>query len=97
MSNLSPTERSLRARHAALTRWSHTDSAEASEAARRRQLDRYEHEVDPDGLLDPAERTRRADRARKAHMADLARRSAKSRRLKRELAQDDRPDLGGAA
>lgn len=95
--SLSPSERSMRAQKAALTRWAHTDSAEASEAARRRQLDRFEREVDPEGVLPPAERTRRAERARKAYMAGLALKSAKSRRLKRELAQDDRPDLGQAS
>ncbi len=77
---LTPTERSLRAQKAALTRWAHTNSAEASEAARRRQLDRFEREVDPDGTLPPAERARRAEHARKAYFLRLALASAKARR-----------------
>lgn len=82
MSSLTPSERSMRASIAALSRWANTDSKEASEAARRRQLDRFEREVDPDGILDPAERTKRADRSRRAYMQRLALKSAKARRAR---------------
>jgi hypothetical protein len=41
---------------------------------------RFEREVDPDGVLDPAERARRAEHARKAHFTRLAYLSAKARR-----------------
>jgi hypothetical protein len=44
---------------------------------------RFEQLVDPEGRLDPAERTIRADRARRAHMLQLAERSAEARRNKR--------------
>lgn len=44
---------------------------------------RFERLVDPEGRLDPAERTVRADRARRAHMLQLAQRSAEARRNKR--------------
>ncbi len=80
--NLTPAERSLRARKAAYDRWSRTDSATASESARRRILARFENQVDPDGTLDPAERARRAERARKAYFTGLALKSAKARRLR---------------
>ena len=40
---------------------------------------RFEHEVDPDGMLDPVERRARALRARKAHMIRLAIKSANAR------------------
>jgi hypothetical protein len=84
---LTPSERSARARIAAHTRWARTDSAEASEAARLRQLAIFERQVDPDGTLDPAERTRRAEHARKAHMQRLAFQSAKARRARREATE----------
>lgn len=41
---------------------------------------RFERLVDPDGTLDPLERTIRADRARRAHMLTLAARSAAARK-----------------
>lgn len=43
-------------------------------------MERFEREVDPDGVLTPAERARRADHARKAHFARLSLASARSRR-----------------
>lgn len=43
---------------------------------------RFERLVDPDGILDPAERAIRADRARRAHMLTLAAKSAAARREK---------------
>ncbi len=88
MSKLTPSERTLRSRKAAYDRWSRSDPAEASEAARRRQLDKFEREVDPDGALDPADRAQRAERARKAHMAGLALKSAKARRLRAEARRE---------
>jgi hypothetical protein len=49
---------------------------------------KFEREVDPDGVLLPDERARRAEHARKAHFARLSLRSAKSRRRARELSED---------
>jgi hypothetical protein len=43
-------------------------------------LDRFERQVDPDGVLSPAERARRAGHARKAYFTRLALRSAQARR-----------------
>jgi hypothetical protein len=48
--------------------------------ARRAFLDRFEREVDPDGILPPADRARRAEHARKAYFTRLALKSAKARR-----------------
>jgi hypothetical protein len=79
--DLTAEELSLRGRKAAHTRWAKTDHAEASEAARLRLLDRFDREVDPDGTLEPAERARRSSHALKAHMAGLALKSSKARRL----------------
>lgn len=80
-------ERKLRATHAALTRWADPDAvAQASDIAKKAQQDRWERHVDPDGQLEPALRTKLADRAKRAHFADLARRSVKARRLRSEAA-----------
>jgi hypothetical protein len=79
--SLTPDERALRARIAAHTRWAHTDDRQAAtRPARDAFLARFEHQVDPEGTLPPAERQRRAESARRAHMLRLAKRSAKSRR-----------------
>ena len=48
--------------------------------ARAGFMRRFELQVDPDGLLSPEERATRARYAMKAHMAELAARSARARR-----------------
>jgi hypothetical protein len=54
-------DRSLIARLAAHESWAKTADASARTApARRAMLGRFEHQVDPDGVLSPAERARRA-------------------------------------
>jgi hypothetical protein len=71
----------MRARLAAHTSWARTvDRTARTSAARRAFMDRFELEVDPDGVLLPAERARRADSARKAYFTKLAYRSARARR-----------------
>lgn len=78
---LTPSERSLRARMAAHSSWAKTSDRQArTAAARTAALDRFEREVDPDGVLDPAERAVRAEHAKKAHMIRMALKSAESRR-----------------
>ena len=54
----------------------------AAAPARRGFLLRFEREVDPDGLLTPAERSHRARFALKAYMATLSLRSAQARARK---------------
>ncbi len=86
MNDLTPSERSTRARIAVYERWARTTAADriaATAPARQGLLDRFERLVDPDGLLDPAERARRADAARKAHYLRMALKSAKARRQRR--------------
>jgi hypothetical protein len=74
-------DRSLIARLAAHESWANTDDPSARTApARRAMLDRFERQVDPDGVLSPVERARRAGHARKAYFARLALRSAQARR-----------------
>jgi hypothetical protein len=75
-------ERSLRARVAAHTLHASHDSRDLTAAGRRAFLDRFEREVDPERVLAPDERARRAAHARKAHMTRLALRSAEARRLR---------------
>lgn len=73
--------RSLAARIAAHSSWAHTpDRAARTAAARQAFADRFEREVDPDGVLPPAERAKRAASARKAYYLRLAAASAKARR-----------------
>lgn len=76
-----PSERKLRAQLAAHTSWANTpDRTKRTEAGRQALNDKFEREVDPDGVLDPAERARRAESARKAYYARLALLSAQARR-----------------
>ena len=79
--SLTPTERSLRAQIAAHESWAHTEDRSARTAnARKAMLDKFETQVDPEGILPPAERARRAEHARKAHFQRLALKSARARR-----------------
>lgn len=78
--DLTPAQRTLRARIAAHTRWStEEDRVAATAAMRAGQRARFEREVDPDGTLDPAERARRAESAMHAYMARLALKSSRAR------------------
>ena len=56
------------------------DARETTRAARAAFLARFEREVDPEGILDPAERATRAAAARRAYMLRMSMRSAKVRR-----------------
>ncbi len=78
---LNPSERVLRSQIAAHTSWANTaDRAARTLPARRAMLDKFERQVDPEGVLDPADRATRAQHARKAHFARLALLSAQARR-----------------
>ena len=50
-------------------------------------LAKFEREVDPEGVLAPEERRRRAEHARKAHLARISLRSAKVRKIRAEIAR----------
>lgn len=79
---MSGTDASLRASIAANERWARTADRAAATAPARAGLDaRFEAEVDPDGILDPAERARRVASKRRAYFKRLALQSARSRRL----------------
>lgn len=79
-SALTPAERSLRARIAAHSLHATVDAQEHTAPARKAFLDRFEREVDPDGILPEAERRRRAGHARKAHFTRLALASSRARK-----------------
>ncbi len=53
---------------------------ELTRHARSAFLARFERDVDPEGVLDESERLRRAQTARRAYFAQLARLSAQKRR-----------------
>jgi hypothetical protein len=87
---LSPAERTLRARLAAHAMHGQHDARATTANARAAFLARFERQADPEGLLPPAERQRRAQQLRSAYFARLALASAKARRARRTL----RPDRG---
>jgi hypothetical protein len=73
----------MRARIAVHTSWASCPDRRARTAPGRRAfLDRFEREVDPDGVLPPEERARRAEHARKAHMTKLALRYTQARQCR---------------
>jgi hypothetical protein len=74
-----------------LVAWSRNDPAVMVGPAHRGFKARFERLVDPAGVLDPAERTVRADRARRAYMLTLAERSAEARRKKAGPGRDSGP------
>jgi hypothetical protein len=77
-------ERILRARIAAHALHAQiSDPAAFTAPARAAFLSRFEREVDPEGILDPEERTRRAEHAKKAYFLRLALASREARKKKR--------------
>jgi hypothetical protein len=71
----------MRASIAGNTRWAReTNRTAATAPARRGLLDKFEREVDPDGLLLPAERAKRAENLRRVHYQRMALKSAHARR-----------------
>lgn len=75
-----PRQRQLIGSIGAHESWARTTDRTARTAnGRRAFLDRFEREVDPDGILSPEERARRAEHARKAYFQRLALKSAQAR------------------
>jgi len=89
---LTTSERELRARLAAHTKWAHTDPVEGTARARATFLASFLDEVDPERKLPEGERLRRAENARSAHFTRLAYLSAKARR--REKAAKNATNAG---
>jgi hypothetical protein len=76
-------ERRLSGRIGALVNHSRHDSRETTAKARKTFLSRFEDEVDPDRVLPPEERLRRAEYARRAYFTRLSLLAVKARRQKR--------------
>jgi hypothetical protein len=82
---LTPAQRTQRARIGAFELHAQRDpriTTASARAASPGQLPYWERIVDPEGQLEPPERTRRAEFKRRAHFARLALKSAQSRRAK---------------
>lgn len=78
---LTPAERVLRSKMAAHRSWANTEDRTARTAkARQAAADRFEKQIDPEGKLPTEERAKRAESARKAFYAEMAFKSARSRR-----------------
>ena len=92
----SQAERSLRARLAAYALHAQHDPRETTANGRAAFLARFDREVDPEGLLEPDERRRRAERARRAYFPRLSLTAVKARQAKR-TAGAKRPKDGTAA
>lgn len=85
---LTPQQRSLRARIGAHALHAKYDSAVVTEKARAASpgsLNYWEARVDPDGVLDPKERARRAGHLKKSYFTALALKSARARQRRRPL------------
>ncbi len=74
---LSPSQRTLRARAAAHAL--HAQGGTSTKAGTSAFLGRFERQVDPDGVLTPEERAKRARHALKAHMSSLSLKASRAR------------------
>jgi hypothetical protein len=79
---LSPAQRVLRARLGGLR--TRANGTVNTGPARSKFLERFNDEVDPERVLSPDERARRAEAARKAYFARLALKSSMARSKKKE-------------
>jgi hypothetical protein len=80
-----PSDRVLVAKLAAHERWANTTDRTAATAPGRAAFTAtFERQVDPDSTMEPAERARRVESARKAYYARLALKSAQARRARAE-------------
>ena len=71
--SLSPQERTLRASVAVHTMWANCDDWSArTQPGRDAFRKSFETKLDPDGKLDPVERSKRADQLYKAHFKKMA-------------------------
>jgi hypothetical protein len=86
---LSAEERTLRARAAAYIQHSKCDVHQTTLKARAALRQKYLDQVDPDRLLDEAERDRRADAAMRGDLVRMSLASAKARRQRAQAALAD--------
>lgn len=76
LQGLTPAQRTIRARAAAYAMHAKHDRRQTTQKARTTFLARFERQVDPEGVLAPHERQRRAVSARQAYFYGLALRSS---------------------
>lgn len=79
---MTPAERTLRARIGAYSL--HAKGGTNTASARAAFLSRFEREVDPDGVLSPEIRSKRAEAAKRAYFSRLALKSAQTRNKNRK-------------
>ena len=65
------------------TRLAREDRTEMTTSARAAAMDRFEKQVDPDGVLDPVERAKRAEYAKKAFFTAISRKGVAARKRNR--------------
>lgn len=83
MAHSDPARRKQIASLAAHVSWAKTaHRAERMSPANRAREQRFEAEVDPDGVMDPADRARAAESARKAYYRRLSMSGVEARRAK---------------
>jgi len=88
VSGQSPAEVSAQRRAAAHSSWAKTpDRAARMSAAWAGQWEGFLRRADPDGVMEPAAREAAAEQLRKAHYAEITRRSLASRRARAAEAQ----------
>lgn len=89
MPKLTPSQRSQRARIAALERWSREDPSANAARGQQGLLDKFRREIleEQPGLVEP-ELTRRAEARRRAHMTRLAFERSRQRAITAEEAAD---------
>jgi hypothetical protein len=81
---LTASQRSLRARAAAFSQ--HAQGRTNTKAATAASMARFDRQVDPDGVLTPAERGRRAEYAKQAYFTTLALKASRARQPSTESA-----------
>lgn len=92
MAARNPQERILGARLAANAKWAKVkDRRAATLPAREAAEERFFHLVDPNNELDPVERAKRAENARREHFTRMHLNSARARR-KRAGKQESDPE-----
>lgn len=83
---MTPEQRSRAGRAGIYSRLARENRTEMTASARAAAADRFERQVDPDGVLDPVERAKRAEYAKKAYFLDLSRKGVEARRRRRNAA-----------
>jgi hypothetical protein len=80
---LTASQRRLRASIAADVMHAKHDPRETTKAGTAAFLEKFEREADPDGVLDPVERARRAELLKRAYFKRLAFASSRARQAKK--------------